>query len=393
MTNRSGPISARAAALPGNSLVDLFLLARERGAVDLAVGTPAFPEPAPDLLSGAARALHAGHNQYELPAGNRDLRRVIAETLSPGADPDSEITVTVGATEALFMALMATVDPGDEVVVFSPGFELFAQAARLAGAVPRFVPLDPATWRWDRADLAAAFGPRTRAVLLNTPANPTGRVLSAQEWAELAEVCAPWDLTVICDEVYRGFVYDGRRHLSAAEVPGVAERSIVVGSLSKSHAVSGWRLGFVRADPARTVALRRVHEMTTNGTAAPLQFAAGAAAAAAAADVAEAAAQMALRRDLAQNLCSGMGLKFVPAEGGCFLFADISPLTGGRTDSTAFARDLLEHDGVLVVPGGPFFPDSDRGAQYVRLAFNRSPETLREAERRILGSRSGQERT
>jgi aminotransferase len=383
MTNRSRSISARAAALPGNSLVELFLLARQRGAVDLAVGTPGFPETADALVSGASQAMRDGHNQYELPAGNPDLRRVIAETVCHGADPATEITVTVGATEALFMALMATVDPGDEVVVFSPGFELFAQAAALTGAVPRFVPLDPATWRWDPADLAAAFGPRTRAVLVNTPANPTGRVLGADEWAELAELCQRWDVTVICDEVYRGFVYDGREHLSAADVPGLGERSIVVGSLSKSHAVSGWRLGFVRADPARTVALRRVHEMTTNGTAAPLQLAAGAVAAAV--DVAAAAGQMAVRRNLAQGLCAGMGLKFVPAEGGCFLFADISPLTGGHTDSAAFARELLERCGVLVVPGGPFFPDSDRGAQYVRVAFNRRPETLREAERRILG--------
>ncbi|MGW0963301.1 pyridoxal phosphate-dependent aminotransferase [Streptomyces gelaticus] len=374
-------LSRRAATLSGSSLTELFVLARARGAIDLAVGTPGYPEPTAELIGEATGAMEAGHNQYELPAGDALLRQYIADTLNAPTDSDTELTVTAGATEALCVALLATVDPGDEVIVLTPGYEQFSAAVGLAGAVPRFVPLHAPDWRYDPAELAAAFGPRTRAIILNTPGNPTGRVLTHKELTEIAELCARWDVTVISDEVYSTFVFDGRRHISAADVPGLAERSVVVGSLSKSHAVSGWRLGFLRADAERTQALRRVHELTTNGTAAPLQVAAGRAAMAS--DLAEAAREMEARRDLAHNVFARTGMKFSPPEGGCFLFADISPLTGGERDCTGFVRDLLDRAGVLLVPGASFFSDPARGEQYVRIAFNRRAETLHEAEQRI----------
>ncbi|WP_245834480.1 pyridoxal phosphate-dependent aminotransferase [Streptomyces aidingensis] len=374
-------MSARAAALAGNSLTGLFTLARARGAVDLAVGTPGCPRTPHALVEEAARALRAGRNQYEHPAGDPGLRQWIAETAGDGADPDREITITAGATEALYVALLSTLDPGDEVVLFSPGYEQFAAAVALVGARPRFVPLHAPDWRHDPAELAAAFTPRTRAVLLNTPANPTGRVLTAGELRDIAGLCARWNTTAICDEVYRGFVFDGHEHLSVARVPELAGRSIVIGSLSKSHAVSGWRLGFLRSDPERTTALRRVHELTTNGTAAPLQ--AAAARAAGSADPEEIRREMGRRRDLAQHIFSGLGMKSAPVEGGCFLFADISPLTGGREDCTAFVRRLLDRSGVLLAPGAPFFADLAQGRNWVRIAFNRPEETLREAEHRL----------
>jgi len=245
------------------------------------------------------------------------------------------------------------------------------------------VPLRTSDWRYDSAELAAAFNDRTRAVLLNTPGNPTGRVLTREELDEIAELCERWDATVICDEVYRSFAFDGRTHVSAAQVPGFADRTIVIGSLSKSHAVSGWRLGFLRSDAERTTTLRRVHELTTNGTAAPLQAAAGRAALSV--DLDEVRREMSRRRDVAQEVFSGIGLKFAPVEGGCFLFADISPITGGREDCASFAHRLLDSTGVLVAPGAPFFADPEQGRDYVRIAFNRKVETLREAERRLQG--------
>ena len=374
-------VSARAAKLSGNSLGELFLMARARGAIDLAVGTPGFPEPAGEMIEEAAGAMRAGRNQYDHPAGDLLLRQRIAEMLPTATDPATELTVTVGGTEALCVALLATVDPGDEVVLLTPGYEQFTAAVNLAGAVPRFVPLHGPHWRYDPADLAAAFSPRTRAILLNSPSNPTGRVLGHRELAEIAELCERWDTTVISDEVYRTFVFDGREHVSVTEVPGLAERSVVIGSLSKSHAVSGWRLGYLRADRARTEVLRRVHELTTNGAATPLQVAAGLAALSV--DLSGAAAEMARRRDLAQEIFAGMGMKFAPSEGGCFLFADIGPITGGRQDCTQFVLDLLDRAGVLIVPGVPFFADPALGRQYVRIAFNRRTELLREVERRI----------
>lgn len=386
MTPRPSPrISARAAALPGNSLAELFALARGKGAVDLAAGTPGFPDTSSTLAEEAVEAMHAGIDQYELDAGSAALRRYIAETLSPGADPDTEITVTAGAAEALFVTLLAALDPGDEVIVFTPAYEPFAMAARLVGAAVRYVHLDPPEWRWDLAELAAAFTPRTRAVLVNNPANPTGRVLSRVELTELAELCERWNTTVISDEVYAPFVFDGRRHTSVTEVPGLAERAFVIGSLSPSHAIGGRRPGFVRTDPARSMAVHRVHELAAGGTAAPLQAAAGLAAAGV--DLRTEASLLAYHRDLALSVFARAGMTFLPAEGGVFLFADISSLTGGGIGSAAFVRELLERCGVLVVPGGPFFPGRDLGEQYVRIAFNRPTEVLAEAERRILHAR------
>ncbi|MEW1614267.1 MULTISPECIES: pyridoxal phosphate-dependent aminotransferase [unclassified Streptomyces] len=380
-TTRRAHVSSRAAGLRGNSLGELFLLARARGAIDLAVGTPGYPEPSHEIVEAAADAMRGGRNQYDHPSGDLLLRERIAATLDTPTEPATELTVTVGATEALCVALLATLDPGDEVVLLEPGYEQFKAAVALAGGVPRFVPLQPPSWRYDPADLAAAFTPRTRAVLLNSPSNPTGRVLGRRELEEIAELCERYDVTVICDEVYSTFVFDDRPRISVTQVPGLAERSIVVGSLSKSHAISGWRLGFLRADAARTEVLRRVHEVTTNGAATPLQVAVGMAALSV--DLPTATAQMERRRDLAQEIFSRMGMKFAPVEGGCFLFADVEPLTGGRRSGTAFVHELLERAGVLLVPGGPFFADPARGEQYVRIAFNRSTEVLREVEHRL----------
>ncbi|MFE5123439.1 pyridoxal phosphate-dependent aminotransferase [Streptomyces sp. NPDC056669] len=365
---------------------DLLLLARERGAIDLALGTPGHPEPTTDIIEAAHEAMRRGHNQYDHPSGDRLLRERIAAMQRPPADPETELTVTVGATEALCVALLSTVDPGDEVVLLDPGYEGFRAAVALSGAIPRFVPLHAPDWRFDPAELATAFTSRTRAVLLNSPGNPTGRVLTRQELDWIAELAERWDATVICDEVYSTFVFDGRELTSITEVPGLAERSIVVGSLSKSYAISGWRLGFLRADPVRTEALRRVHEVTTLGAPAPLQAAAGLQVLSA--NLKAAAEEMQHRRDQTVEIFTRMGMKITPAEGGCFLFADISPLTGGQIDSGAFTHELLNKVGILVVPAGPCFDDPARGDQYVRIAFNRRAELLNEVERRMLGARA-----
>ncbi|NEE26726.1 pyridoxal phosphate-dependent aminotransferase, partial [Streptomyces sp. SID7982] len=198
-----------------------------------------------------------------------------------------------------------------------------------------------------------------------------------------------WDVTVICDEVYSSFVFDGREQTSIAEVPGLAERSVLVGSLSKNYAISGWRLGFLRADAGRTAAMRRVQELTTNGAPGPLQLAVGSAAGSA--DLGTASKEMSRRRDFALEIFTGMGMKISPPEGGCFLLADIGPLTGGRMDGRAFTFELLDATGVVVVPAAPSFADPARGSQYVRIAFNRRFQLLHEVERRVRGFRpSGQ---
>ncbi|WP_030210524.1 pyridoxal phosphate-dependent aminotransferase [Streptomyces sp. NRRL S-87] len=394
MTAQAGPrggrraaVSDRAARIPRGNLAELFVLARERGAIDLAVGTPGAPETPRPLVEEAVRALRGGANQYEFPQGGADVRRRIAESFTTPADPDTELTITVGGTEALCVALFSLVDPGDEVVVLDPYYENFLGAIELAGARPRFVRLHEPEgphapdWRLDPDELAAAFGPTTRAIILNTPANPTGQTLTAEDFELIAALCERWDVTVIADEVYANLVFDDREHLSVADVPSLRDRSVVVGSLSKSHAISGWRLGFLRARPELTAVFRRVHEITTNGAAAPLQLAAGLTDLFDAGSL-TAAKELARARDEAADILSGMGLTFRTPRGGCFILADIRGATD--EDCRTYVRRVLEESAVLLAPGTPFFADEERGRHYVRVAFNRSPQVLADARRRLL---------
>ncbi|WP_251983033.1 pyridoxal phosphate-dependent aminotransferase [Streptomyces violaceusniger] len=365
----------------------MFILARQRDAIDLAVGTPGAPQPSERLVEEAVHALRAGANQYELPQGGADIRRRIAESFTTPADPDSELTITVGGTEALCVALLSLVDPGEEVVVLDPYYENFLGAIELAGARPRFVRLrEPGEatstdWRLDPGELAAAFGPATRAIVLNTPANPTGQTLSAEDFELIAALCERWEVTVIADEVYANLVFDERPHLSAADVPALRDRSVVIGSLSKSHAISGWRLGFLRARQELTTAFRRVHEITTNGASAPLQLATGLTDLFDAASLA-AAKELAGARDEMADILSRMGLTFRTPQGGCFILADIRSVTDEHC--AAYVRRVLEESSVLLAPGAPFFADEERGRHYVRVAFNRSPHVLGAARRSLL---------
>ncbi|MEE1930132.1 pyridoxal phosphate-dependent aminotransferase [Streptomyces sp. TRM 70351] len=371
--------AARLARLPSGALADVLHLGRTLGALDLAGGVPGSPLPPRAVLEAAAEELLRGDNQYEDTSGNLLLREQLAAGFATPADAGDEVTITTGASEALCVAMLATVDPGDEVILLEPFYENFLAALTTAGAVPRFVRLRAPDWRWDPAELAAAFGPRTRAVVVNSPANPTGRTLTRGELEQLAALCERWDVTVVSDEVYADFVYDGRRHVSVADVPGLRERSIVVGSLSKSHAVSGWRLGFLRARRGITEALRQVHLATSFGANGPLQRA-----------VARSGVltgdwnpreDMAARRDRAVALFAGLGLDTVAPEGGCYVMAGIRPVTDA--DCRTFVHRLAERRKVLVVPGRCFFRDHRGDSGYVRVAFNKSPGTLAEAERRL----------
>lgn len=374
--------AARARALGDGGLVALVREGSRIGAVDLAVGTPQAPQPPDELLTAAVEAMRAGHNQYEDPSGIRGLRALIAETLTPSADPDTEITITVGATEGLCVAVLTTVDPGDEVIVLEPFFENFLAAVAVAGGRPRFVRLRPPHWRFDPDELASAFGPRTRAIILNSPHNPTGRVLSLEELEHIAHLCDRWNTAVICDEVYAAYTFGGRRHISPAGLPQLRQRSITIGSFSKSHAISGWRLGFLRAAPERTSALRRVHVATTSGAAAPLQHAM------LAANLFRTgrwnpAPGMEDMAGKALNLVRQAGMSAEAPEGGCYVMADIRPVT--RDDSASFAAWLLEKAGVLVAPGTFFYADPADGAAHIRVAFNRMPMTLAAAASRLGG--------
>ncbi|WP_225726859.1 MULTISPECIES: pyridoxal phosphate-dependent aminotransferase [unclassified Nocardia] len=378
------PVAARVGALARSGLFRLLAEGRDRDIVDLALGVPGAPATPPGLVESACAALRDGVNQYELPDGNPELRRRIAAELFAPTDPHTELTVTVGGSEALTSAVLATVDPGDEVIVFEPFYENFLSAIALAGGIPRPVAVRAPDWRYDAAELRAAFGPRTRAILLCTPNNPTGHLLTRSEFREIALLCERWNVIAISDEIYSAYVYDGNRHVSAADIPGLRERGIVIGSLSKSHAVSGWRIGYLRAAAALTEPIRRVHAAVCGGAAAPLQEAA--ARAAAESDFWR-PTDLSAQRDMAVSIFDEFGFRCIPPDGGCYTMADIREFTGDDCESLAYR--LVRETGVMVAPGQFFYSAPGAGGHLVRIAFNRHPAVLDEARRRLSAHRSG----
>jgi aspartate/methionine/tyrosine aminotransferase len=372
------------AAIAPMALAGLLPTARSAGAVDLALGVPAGDPPA-RAVEAAVAALRSGANQYADPAGLSELRLAVAADLAACrgvlVDSDREVTVCTGATEGVLLALLAVTDPGDEVLIPEPFYENHPGAVKLAGAVPRFVPTTLAGWRLDPEALDAAITPRTTAVLLSNPHNPTGRVFDHVEFAGLAAVCERHDLTLITDEVYDRFTYDGRAHLSPIGLDiGLRERSVVVGGLSKVYRMTGWRLGYCVARPELTGALRRAHERVTLGAPHPLQRGA------AALDVADAAVVEALRaefQDRRDLVCEGLrraGFDVDPPEGGWFVLAGTSGL--GRS-SEHVARELVENARVLVAPGGSFFARDAAGRDWIRVALVRERAELAAAVERM----------
>jgi aspartate/methionine/tyrosine aminotransferase len=379
-------LSRRVSGIGSMQLAGLMRLAAEIGAIDIALGIPP-GEPPAEAVRAATAALTGGRNQYAPPEGLLALREVIAELArrhrGVTVDPATEVTITCGATEGVLNALLAVTDPGDEVVLFEPCYENYPGMIELAGAVPRPVPLAGPGWRLDLGAVRAALTPRTRAVLLNTPHNPTGRAFDEDEVAGLLELCARHGLVLITDEVYEGFVYDGRRHVSPLGRPAAAEHAIVVGSLSKSLQMSGWRLGYCLASPALTAAVRRVHERTTVGAPGPLQVGAAAVNVAALADD---SAYYQRRRDHLVTRLEELGLTMARPEGGWFVLAAVDAF--GRP-SDLLAEELVRSAGVLVAPGTSFFTDPADGRRWVRMTFVRDEGRTEEALDRMRKFLSG----
>lgn len=377
------PRGGLAALLDGGGRTDL---------VNLAVGTPGFPGTPLGLVEEACAALRSGLNQYEDPNGYLGLREQIAEGLPGRPDPQSELTITVGGSEGLCVALLTVVNPDDEVIVLEPFYENFLSAIALAGGRPRIVRLHEPGWTLDHEELAAAFSPQTRALILNSPSNPTGHLLRQADLELIADLCQKWDTTVVSDEVYARFVYAADGHCSVAEIPGLSDRSIVIGSLSKSHAISGWRIGYLRAPTRWTSLLRQVHVATTAGAAAPLQRAAAAGGDLYGPGGWDPVGLMRARRDRTLEILGAVGFQCSAPDGGCYVMAGIEDLTG--EGSTAFARTLAAEASVLVAPAATFFADPQRGARHVRVAFNRTEDTIEAAGERLLAfaARTGRAR-
>jgi aminotransferase len=358
-------------------------LASEHDAINLAQGFPNFPAPAA-LKAAAARAIQDDVNQYAVTWGAPRLRRALARKYADWygmeVNPETEITVCCGATEAMVSALMAIVDPGDEVVIFEPFYENYGPDAILCGAAARFVPM-PVEGPIDLDRVAATFTPKTRAMILNTPNNPTGRVLTREEMDGLADLCRRFDAYAVTDEIYEHIFYDGQ-HIPMATLPEMSDRTITISGASKTFSVTGWRVGTIVAPPDVTDAIRKVHDFLTVGAPAPLQEGV-----AAGLESLDASYYDRLKRDyLARRdrLCSGLlevGFRCTPPQGAYYVMADFSRLRDEADD--VFAKWLTAEVGVATVPGSSFYESPDGGRRMVRFAFCKTDDLLVEAVDRL----------
>ena len=359
-------------------------LALDSGATNLAQGFPDFP--APEVLKRAASdAIAADINQYSITWGAKPFRDAIAAkyraTYGMDIDPEREITVCCGATEGMIASLLAVMDPGDEIVLFEPFYENYNPDAQLCGATARYVSLHAPDWRFDPDELRRAFTARTKAIILNTPNNPTGKVFTRAELEYIAELCREFDTLAITDEIYEHITYDGAVHIPIMSLPGMRERSVLVNSMSKTYSVTGWRVGWVLAPPDLTDSIRKVHDFLTVGAAAPLQQAGVVALRLGSDYYSQLAAEYVTRRDHIVESLQRAGLRPFSPRGAYYVIADIS--ASHFSKDVDFVRNLVRNIGVAAVPGSSFYSQSGKGSQYVRFCFCKKYETLDRARQQL----------
>ena len=360
---------------------EMSRVAAKHKAVNLAQGFPDFP--APDGIKDAAcRAIMNNHNQYAITWGTKNLRdAIVAKThrdYGMTFDPETNLTVTCGATEGMIASLMATVNPGEEVVVFEPYYENYGPDAILCGATPRFVSLRPPDFSFNRDELAAAVNEKTRAIVINSPNNPTGRVFSREDLQFIADLCQKYDVLAITDEIYEHILYDGAEHVPIWTLPQMAERTIAVNSVSKTFSVTGWRIGFILAPAVLTASIRKVHDFLTVGAAAPLQEACAEAFHFPLDYYAELGDFYRERRDYLLGALEKVGFRCVRPGGAYYIMAEIAPF--GWDDDVEFAFHLASEIGVATVPGSSFYrPGHPDGKKFIRFCFCKEMATLEAA--------------
>jgi aspartate/methionine/tyrosine aminotransferase len=376
------------AALPTTIFTVMSGLAREHGAINLGQGFP--DEPGPEAIRrAAAEAVIHGDNQYPPMPGLPELCAAVAGHYArfQGLDLDwkREVTVTSGATEALACAFLALIEPGDEVVLFAPVYDAYAPMIRRAGGVPRIVRLAPPAWRFTRADLEAAFGPRTRLVVLNNPLNPTATMCPAEDLALLAEFCVRFDAVAVTDEVWEQVVFDGARHAPLIALPGMRERTVKIGSAGKMFALTGWKVGFLIAAPALTEVLAKAHQFLTFTTPPNLQTAVAWGLANSEAWFAAMPAELAASRDHLAASLRREGFVTLPCQGTYFLNLDLVA-SGVAEDDMAFCLRAVRDAGVAAIPVSAFY-EQDPVRSIIRLCFAKRGQTLEEAARRLAKAR------
>ncbi|MGB9179209.1 MAG: aminotransferase class I/II-fold pyridoxal phosphate-dependent enzyme [Pyrinomonadaceae bacterium] len=381
-------VSRKASLFTESVIREMTREALKHGAVNLSQGFPDFPAPE-NIKQAAARAIEADINQYAITWGARDFREAIARKtkwyLGFEIDPETEITVTCGSTEGMIAAMMATVDPGEEVVVFEPFYENYAPDAILSDARARHVSLRAPDWSFDREELRAAFNEKTKAIIICNPNNPTGKVFTLEEMEFIAALCREHDALCFTDEIYEHILYPREgaeiKHISMAQLEGMRERTVIVNSMSKTYSVTGWRVGYCIAPPQITNAIRKVHDFLTVGAAAPLQ-AAGAYALSLPADYYDKLqADYRHRRDLLLPVLEEAGFKTFRPDGAYYIMTDISEF--GFASDVEFTRHLIRDIGVACVPGSSFYSNAALGSQQVRFCFCKKDETLNAAAERL----------
>lgn len=359
------------------------------GAINLSQGFPDFPAPA-EIKQAAQQAIAADINQYAITWGAKNLRNAIARQMKLWqgirVDPEKDVTVCCGATEALISTLLAVCNAGDEVIVFEPFYENYGPDSIVSGAKPKFVKLHPPVdghgeWTFDEKELRRAFDRHTKAIILNTPNNPTGKVFTRAELELIRDLCLEFDVLAITDEIYEHILYDGTEHISMASLDGMRERTVTINGMSKTYGVTGWRVGWAVAPEKITNAIRKVHDFMTVGAPAPLQEAGAAALSLPPEYYAKLADGYRIRRDHLIPALTAAGFRCFRPRGAYYVMTDISAF--GFKDDVTFAEHLVQKIGVACVPGSSFYRDPRDGARQVRFAFCKKPETLDEAARRL----------
>ncbi|HEY9687516.1 MAG TPA: aminotransferase class I/II-fold pyridoxal phosphate-dependent enzyme [Coleofasciculaceae cyanobacterium] len=376
--------SLKAAQFNESVIRQMSQMARKYEAINLAQGFPDFPCPE-ELKKAAHEAIYDDVNQYAVTWGDPQFRLAIAEKASAylgiPINPDTEITVTCGATEAMAATMLATVDPGDEVIVFEPYYENYGPDAVISGAVPRYVTLHPPAWTFDEAELAAAFNEKTRAIIINTPHNPTGKVFSREELEIIAKYCQKWNVLVFTDEIYEHILYDGHEHVAMASLPGMKDLTVTINGLSKTYSVTGWRIGTIIAPEDITNAIRKMHDFLTVGAPAPLQRAGVTAMRLPSSYYRDLARSYGEKRETMLSILDEAGIKYFRPQGAYYVFTDIGNF-GYKTD-VEFTHFLVKEIGVAVVPGSSFFSKPELGHRFVRFCFSKKPDTLNAARTRL----------
>jgi aminotransferase len=386
MSGRS--ISGRVQGFTESVIREMTRVNAEYAGVNLAQGFPNFPPPT-ELLEAAHRAIDGDFHQYAITWGARNLREAIAAKFERfyrcPVNPETQVTVCCGSTEAMLSTLLAVLDPGDEIIIFEPFYENYGPGAIIAGARPVYVPLEPPDFSFDPERLVRAFGPRTKALVFNSPNNPTGKVFTRSELETIAALCQRHDILAITDEIYEHIVYDGRDHVPIATLPGMWDRTVTISGVSKTYSVTGWRIGYTISPPDVAVGIRRAHDFVTVGAPAPLQEAAVTALGLPDAYYVALREAYQARRDLLRGQLDKAGFETFEPEGAYYILTECAHFLEriGLPDDTAFAMYLVKEVGVATVPGSSFYAHAELGRTKIRFCFPKTDDVLLEAGRRL----------